>query len=210
MFDNLDRVVTPAGTAVYCWLSQPDTKFHTEGEYHVNVRVSQDEADGFIKNLKKMHKTWVTKVTKELGKKAKVKSLPIVEVVDDEGNATGEVDIKCKLKAQGKRKDGGTFEMKPRIFDAEGTPMNGSADPIGSGSTIKVSINPRAYYVPSIGAGLTFRIGAVQVIELVTYTAGGAGHEDFGFQSEDGFKVETFEEPATVTSDNNNDDDEDF
>ena len=35
---------TPKGTALYPWLTRPDTQFHPEGQYKVNVRMSKEDA----------------------------------------------------------------------------------------------------------------------------------------------------------------------
>ena len=51
---------------------------------------------------------------------------------------------------------------------------------IGSGSVLRLSVEPYTWTVPSMGFGYTLRLKGVQVLELVEY--GG----DVSFEAEDG------------------------
>ena len=44
MANDYIGVVTPAGTAIYPHLTQPDTKFNAMGEYKVSLSLTEDEA----------------------------------------------------------------------------------------------------------------------------------------------------------------------
>lgn len=100
------------------------------------------------------------------------------EQVDDE--ATGAIIFSFKMNATGKTKAGEVFTRQPAIFDAAGQPAKGLR--IGGGSTIRVSYELNPFYVPANGAGVSLRLYAVQVIELVEF-GGNAGY--FGFESEE-------------------------
>ena len=112
--------------------------------------------------------------------------LPIKAVEDDEGNPTGQLEFKFKLKAKGTRADGTEYETSIKLFDSKGTPITGP-DHVGSGSKIKIAAMLRGWYVPAIGVGVTLGIKAVQVIDMVAYTPGRTSASDFGFGEEEGF-----------------------
>ena len=172
---------TPKGIAQYPWLSKPDTKFNEEGEYKVNLVLPAEHAkpiviqinEAFTENLKEETK-------KNNGKDIKTANPPYTEELDDNGKPTGNIIIKFKSKAM----------YPPAIFDAQGNVMKDSN--IWGGSEIRVNGSIAPYYVPLIGAGVSLRLRAVQVIE---YVEGGSGSADrFGFEEVEGGFVQ--EAPA--------------
>jgi len=173
---------TPTGIAQYPWLSKPDTKFSEEGVYKVNLILPKAEA---IPLLKQINGVFAENVDKEI-KKAKGKDIkkanpPYFEELDDAGQPTGNVILKFKSR------------YKPAVFDAKGIPMVDSN--IWGGSEIKVNGSIAPYYTVLIGAGVSLRLGGVQVIQYVEGRSGGAEH--FGFTEEVGYEhkaPETFEE----------------
>ena len=94
---------------------------------------------------------------------------------DDTGEPTGNVIIKFKSKAA----------YKPAVFDAKGSMM--AKHNIYGGSVVKVNGSAAFYDSPSIGAGVTLRLRAVQVIE---YVEGSSGAGKFGFGEEVGFTAD--------------------
>ena len=179
---------TPKGIAQYPWLSKPDTKFSEEGVYKVNLILPKAEA---IPLLKQINGVFAENVDKEI-KKAKGKDIkkanpPYFEELDDAGQPTGNVILKFKSR------------YKPAVFDAKGIPMVDSS--IWGGSEIKVNGSIAPYYTVLIGAGVSLRLGGVQVIQYVEGRTGGA--ERFGFQEEVGYEhkaPETFEEVVKEAS----------
>lgn len=185
------RGTTPAGIAAWPRLTEPDRAFNPDGVYSVNLRLESDAAQSMITMIDRAHAEKVKETTEELRKKgnakAKVKESekPYRLVVDEDGNETGEVEFKFKLKALAGSKDR-QWSQKPRLFDSKGKPLGASVK-IGSGSTIKVGYELFPYYAPSIGAGVSLRVLAAQVIELVEFSGG--SFKDFGFQAEDGYEA---------------------
>ena len=164
---------TPKGMAQYPWLSKPDTKFNEEGEYKVNLVLPKKDAApvieqinaAFAENLKE-------EVKKNKGKEIKTANPPYTDELDDDNKPTGNVIIKFKSKAM----------YPPAIFDAKGNVMKESN--IWGGSVIRVNSSIAPYNVGLIGAGVSLRLRAVQVIE---YVEGGTGSADrFGFEEVDG------------------------
>jgi hypothetical protein len=116
------------------------------------------------------------------GKDIKTANPPYFDEVDESGKPTGNVIIKFKS------------QFKPTIFDSQGSVMTESS--IWGGSEIKVNAEVSPYITTLIGAGVSLRLKAVQVIK---YVEGGTSSADnFGFQTETGFVQPT--EPTAETS----------
>lgn len=177
-----ERFVSPKGIASYPYLTKPDTKFNTEGEYKVSLLVSGGDASKAIDFLTEQHKAAVSKAKKEnAGKRVKESELPFIE------NDDGTVTFKFKMKAKVTPKKGDTFEQKPALFDAKGKPLTGETK-IGGGSVVKVCYEVVPYYTAIAGAGVSLRLKAVQIIELKEYSGGGNA-ESYGFGEEEGFEA---------------------
>lgn len=185
---NYKKVLTPIGTASYPYLTTPDTKFVADGEYKCDLIVPADEAAKFIKIIDAEIAAAVEQARKDNPKHAKkitVKHKPYDDEVDDDGNETGNVVFKLKQKAKfTSKKTGKVYEKTIPLFDAAGkrvTDIN-----IGGGSKIRANVELRHYYsAVDKAAGVSLRIEAVQVIELVAWNGGGTA-ESYGFDSVDG------------------------
>lgn len=167
---------TEKGTAYYPYISAPDTKFDEQGHYKVNLCLSKEDAKP-VTDLIKAEILAGIKALQDSGKTVKKQApLPFEDEIDDEtGEATGNVIIKFKSKAA----------YKPAVFDAKGNMM--TKHNIYGGSVLKVNGAASFYMSPSIGAGVTLRLRAVQVIE---YVEGSSGAGKFGFGEEAGFTME--------------------
>ena len=193
------RFVTPAGIAQYPYLTTPDTKFNPDGDYKVNLEIDPTEITTF---LDEQHEAAVAAAKKDNpGKKIKEGDVPYS--VNDE---TGKVTVRFKLKAKVHPKNGESFDQRPALFDAKGKPL-GKDVKIGGGSKIKVSYEVLPYYTAIAGAGISLRLKAVQVIDLVEYSSGGSG-ESYGFGKEDGY--EATEETTNEFTDESQAETEDF
>tara|TARA_A100001388_G_scaffold272399_1_gene252643 strand:- start:1320 stop:2021 length:702 start_codon:yes stop_codon:yes gene_type:complete len=171
---------TPKGVAYYPYISAPDTKFDDEGHYKVNLCIPKEEAEPIIEQIKGELVAGI-KALKEAKPNAKIKQapFPFEDELDDDEEPTGNVIIKFKSKAA----------YKPAIFDSKGTPMMRSN--IYAGSILKVNGSIAFYNSPAVGAGVTLRLRAVQVIE---YVEGAVGATKFGFGEESGFTVDDQED----------------
>ena len=187
------RYTTPAGVAQWPRLNEPDTKFNKDGTYSVSLRLSKDDSEEIKEKMTTVLSEYVEELKTEKKGKIKVADLPIKDVYDDDNNPTGEVEIKFKLNAIGQN-GGDRWEQRPALFDSDGRPMS---ENVGGGSTIKVASEIVPYFTSMVGAGVTLRLKAVQVIELVEYTKSG-GFDAWGFSKEDGFVTEGCE-TASVT-----------
>ena len=68
---------------------------------------------------------------------------------------------------------------------------------------MKVALNLFPWYTPMLGCGVSFKIDAVQIIDLVEYSGKPTTPEGFGFEAEDGNAVseEQVEEVAPSGND---------
>ncbi len=178
------KMTTPKGTAVYPWLTEPNRKFDQAGVYSVNLRMTSEDASEFVNAITEILDHHHEDQTKEHKKKIKKADLPIIEVVDDQGNETGEIELKCKMKASYEY-DGKTITQRPLLIDAKRQPVGGDVR-IGSGTTMKCGVEIRPWYVASQGVGVSLRLKVVQIIELVEF---GGGTTGFDFDDEEGFET---------------------
>lgn len=185
---------THAGTFEYPFLFSPQTTFDPDGVYKVNV-IFEDSAqteelvdlvsEAFQKNLEE-----TTKRAKQR-KKTKPADLPFYPEINEAGEETGRVVFKFKCKAGGTRKDGSKWSKSLPVFDAKGRLIR--KDPmVGNGTLGKVSFSITPFYVAATGAGVSLRLEAVQILELVEYRSAGTA-DSFGFAVEEGFDSSQFD-----------------
>ena len=164
-------ITTPVGIARYPSLNRPDTKFDDVGVFKVNLEMSTEDAEPFLKQIEALFSEFVADKKRELKKdKLKLHAAPWEE-------NDGLTQLKLKVKAMGKSKEGETFSRQPKLFGADGQPLEAN---VGGGSKIKVAVVPYCWYTASLGAGITLQPKAVQVIDLVTWGDGGSA-VSYGF-----------------------------
>jgi hypothetical protein len=164
-------IPTPVGIARYPSLNRADTKFDEIGVYKVNLEMSSEDAEPFIKQVEAIFAEFLDDKKRELKKeKLKLHAAPWEE-------NDGLVQLKLKVKAMGKNKEGETFSRQPKLFGADGQPLEAN---IGGGSKLKVAVIPYCWYTASLGAGITLQPKAVQVLDLVTWGDGGSA-VSYGF-----------------------------
>ena len=80
------------------------------------------------------------------------------------------------------RKTQEKFSQRPMLFDAKKNPLPADVS-IWGGTIMKVAYQEVPYYTPMLGAGVSLRLKAVQVIKLVQ----GKSDQNI-FKEEDGFE----------------------
>ena len=199
---------TPVGTAIFPKLNAPDTKFKADGEYGVKLRLGAAESEAFIAKIEKELKAYwpvakaelEKKLTDAVGGPAKAKAkLALSEMkeadksfkpaYDDEGEETGEYEFNFKMPATYLKDKGKTTEkrlpMRPDLFDAKGKKLD-SAPEVWGGSRLIVAGEFRPFST-TVGVGISLRLKAAQIIELVL----GGGNRDaasYGFGQQEGFE----------------------
>jgi hypothetical protein len=175
------KIVSPEGVSKYAWLTKPDTKFDKDGHFKVNLVVSAEEAQPLIQQIDaEMKKS--AEIAKDKNKKAvKMANPPYETETDDTGAETGNIEFKFKRKAQIIASDGKVIPFKVAIFDSSGTPMTDTN--VWSGSKMKVSAELVHWYTAMAGAGVSLRLRAVQITELVE--GGSDNASGYGFDKVD-------------------------
>ena len=200
------QIVTPRAIAVYPWLNTPDTKFSSDGEFKVTLKIGPDEAQPLIQKIGEVIEDYRNEQTKKDPKVARYSDmLPYEEEVDDQGNLTGNFLFKFKQKAKIHTKDGRTIDMKIALLDAQRTPTDVI---VGGGSEIKVAATLWPYVLPTTkSVGVSLRPSAVQILSLVS--VGGSKMADL-FADEDGFVANSNSAPASAIDEEEDIDAADF
>ena len=197
-----DSRTTAAGIAVYPRVSgEPDTQFDAEGTFSTKIRFEATNEKGAAyaaelkaeidtrmkQTLAAAKKEYPAKVAEAKAKKAKPPKAPeLASTPYFEDEETGDITFTFKMRASGvSKKTNKPWTAKPRLFDAKGTPIVTDIK-LGGGSEIKVNFEPSDFYKPLVGAGVSLRLNAVQVIKLVEWAGGDA--KSYGFTEEEGFE----------------------
>lgn len=179
-------VVTPAGSALWVKVLEPEYRFDKEkGEYEAQIVVNpkDEKVAAYIAGMQKMADAALAEARENL-KPPKNKSVVARDVVtleyDKDGNETGNVIIKAKAKAIDF--DGNPFKVD--IYNVKGQKEDDWSTLIGNGSTIKLQAWVGPYYMANGNTvGLTAKLKKVQVLDLVSYDDAGFGDES----GEEGF-----------------------
>lgn len=205
MAKKYTRITTPKGTLAYPHLTTPDTKFNVDGEYRTKIEIPTAAAKALLEAIdKEAEAAYAEAVAENKGKKVKRADLPYA--LNDE---TDTVTLSPKLKAIAGSKDK-KWTQKPALFDAKGHPIKGDIR-VGGGTVAKLNLELAPYYTAQVGAGVSLRLKAVQILDLKEYGSGNAS--SYGFGEEEGFEAkapETFEEEAPAAATTSTSDGADF
>lgn len=197
---KLIKGTTPRGSFVYPALTKPDYGNEAfpqpDGVYKVNLRLSEEEAEPLIKKLQPI---WDQA---EVDGQAAFDALPVAnrkklkngfqmndmyetEYDKETEEPTGYVIFKFKMKASGENKKKERWTRKPGIFNAKGVALKNPPN-IWGGTEGKVSYEVSPYFIAGQGqAGISLRLQAVQILELVS--EGSKSASSYGFGEEDGY-----------------------
>jgi hypothetical protein len=177
-----------------------------DGEFSLKLigKIDDPDVQAFIAKWQPMHDAAIKTAEAEFKKlkvetRKKLKNVTVnplyTEIYDEETEQpTGEVEIKFAMRYSGTYKKGPKAGKKwyrrPDIFDARGNKMK-PAPSIWGGTVgrvaFEVGLNKEmepGYFIPATGAaGLTLRLQAVRVIELVS--AGSKDASAYGFDDEE-------------------------
>lgn len=203
---------TPRGKSMWAKVVEPDTKFNPLGDYSIDLILKEGDEDTqeLCADLERMVEEERTKVAEENPAKFKkmpeekpLSALPFREVEDEEGNETGELRFKFKMKAAFNSKNGGTHSQRPLVVDSKGKPILNIDEnnvvvnkdfKVGNGSEVVVHYEPYPYYMSSTKTcGVSLRLKAVQVMKLQEYST-------YDFDEEEGFEYEQKPKAAEVSA----------
>ena len=175
-------ITTSVGTAQYPWVNTPSTKFVPEGEYSCGIILTKQEGESIFKKVEAILENKQKEQAEESGKDLKdVKTYQLP--IQLEGDT---YVLKSKLKpVNGKSKDGNEYTRSLGLFDSKGNPWDREVI-IKGGSKVRLNIRPKAWFSPSLGAGVSLELLAVQVIELADGALSSQAAESFGFTEVEG------------------------
>lgn len=188
------KIMSPEGTLVWPHLNTPDDKFvKPDGVYHTKLAVERgDELNAYIDALGNELDRFIAANPKgikspQFGKK--IADFYDVEY-DDEGEETGRVIFKFKLKPFFGREN--EYSQAPKLFDAAGKRYDPLPN-VGNDSVAKIHGEMFPYYMESSKeCGISLRCNNVQVLELVEFStqdenpfSDESGEESFGEGGDD-------------------------
>lgn len=182
------RVISPKFTAMYAWLSSPNTKHNKDGKYQVSGKFDPKvpEHRAFLKTLMDLWKENVSASRAKFKPTKKDPEMKLTPCMHEEDDGTYRVNFaeSAFIMVDDKANPGTQkrIDLKPATVDASGQPTNVE---VWSGSIIKVALDVAPFYNGSLGAGLSLRLKGVQVIEL--RTRGSRDGASLGFGQESGF-----------------------
>lgn len=161
---------------------EPSTKFNKDGVYSANILLSKEEGEVLAEEIKKVR----TEQYKTYGKKTKVAELtrcvPYGIADEETGEETPDAEGRYILKTTAKAFiENGKAKVKIPVFDVKQNPVKDIR--IGVGTVARLSISLEGYSVAG-KTGVSVKLKAVQIIDLVEYGNGSA--ESYGFGDEDG------------------------
>lgn len=182
-------LVSPIGTALWPKLTEPETKFDPDGVYSVRLSLPEGspEAEQLITVINEAREEALN-MAKEQGKRGKIKEADppyMQEYEKDSDTPTGNLLFNFKMKASGTSRDGRAWSRRPNLFDAHRNPIKPEDIDIWSGTRLRVAYTADPFFVPALGAGVSLRLQAAQIIELVQ--GGERTAESYGFGEEEGY-----------------------
>ena len=194
---KLEKGMSPKGIAHFPYLNVPD-EYKGKKSFKTGLTVAAEFATPLVEKLTEMTEALrletVAKLTDETknGKDGKAKAaakkaladlgvnLPFEDVVDNEGEPTG--DIRFKFGSNADYEDAKTKKIIARKLPLFDSANKETKVAIWGGSVIKVAFDFAPYYMPSTNkCGVKLRMTAVQVI-----TPNTGGNKDYGFGEEEG------------------------
>lgn len=190
-----EAFTSPVGEAVFPWITKADTEYDPSGTFRTDLSVPFDDAQDFIAKLEKIRSDFIQ--TLPVNKQKALSPIPVYreeltrpeypedataeqkkEIRDSwEGEPTGNVLFRFKLKAHVDTEDGG-FDQEPTVVHAAtGEKVEG---PVYNGSVVRIRGQVVPYTNNAAGTvGVTLRMKAVQVVELVSTTGDGGFWTNF-------------------------------
>lgn len=177
------RLTTPKASFKYPKLIEPETRFSPEGHYKVTAVIPAEDAVEIADQLDTLFANHKASLKAQApGQKFKAVD-PSFGYEEIDGKPC--FSISCKMKAKGMDRDGRSWSAVPVLFDGSGKPVKDreALRTMWSGTTGRVSFEAIPFFSAALGAGITLRLKAVQIIDLVE---SGGSADSFGFQEEAG------------------------
>jgi len=187
---NYDKqYVTTVGVAKFPYLVKPDTKFDDRGLFKTDLILSKEDIQPIEDSAMELAKAFkASDVKNHPARKGWDYHIPILEDLDQDGNETGMGIARFKQAAAIRTRDGREIKKSILLFDSQGNRLT-DVNPY-SGTRMAVAYTMSPYANPTGKRyGVTFRLVAAQIIDLVEGT--GASADTMGFKKVDGFVKES-------------------
>jgi len=173
----------------------PDTKFDDFGRYEARGTCDPMLAADLADQLDQVWNKHKTTVLDQVRSNYRTHDLPW-GFKDVDG--VSRFFLKTKTKASGIDKTGKAWSRQVTIFDAQGNVVTDreSLNGMWSGTTGRISFSATPFFGAGIGAGVSLRLNAVQIINLQTKEGNTADH---GFKPEEGW-ASTAKAPAKASN----------
>lgn len=193
-------LVTPKGELTgFNAIFIPSTKFVKEGKYNADILLNATEGKKLFETIKEVRTAQFKNFKK--GKGDSVADITAIKPLATVNEETGEQELDSegrwilKTSAKAGIKEG-VATNKIAVFDAKGKPIKSCK--IGAGSTVRLKIDLVGYTVAG-KVGVSVKLLAVQIINLVEYKGAANGASFEGFEIEEGYEYDETEAEETPT-----------
>jgi len=177
-------ITSPFGTSLWAHLIEADKKFSELGDFKVNLKVGEAEAQGLIDQIqaeKEKALAFFQEEAKAEGKTAKAIAkikLSDIDPFEEDEEEEGVIIFKFKRKAAYVKDTGEIVHFDVPLVDATGKTIPDDKKPnIGNGSTIRVMAELVPYNMATSGVGVSLRLKKVQIKDLVEFGGDGPGFD---------------------------------
>lgn len=188
------RMVTPKGQIYYAKLREPDTFQGKVIGYTIQMKFNKEDTEYLLKEIERELEAGKEAIDLKPGQKWSKE--PMLGYHTDKN---GDIVFKFKTSTTIKTRAGDEVKRVVPIFDTKGNKVETA---IGNGSVGKVAFLLNPYWVSNFVNGVTLRLLAVQIINLVEY--GQQSADSYGFGEEQGYVAppeDDFEKAGTDTED---------
>lgn len=189
---------TPTATAVWPKLDAPDTKFATAEKPHGHFSIglilplSDPTVASMVEKLEELRQEALAEgqAAMKPGKKVKEAQYGWQNETDEHGAETGNVIINLKKAGGFTREDGTVVKFAVDVFDTKGNKIpKATLAKMGSGSKVR-AIFEAGKFSTGLGSGVSLKLRAVQVVDLVEF--GSRDASGYGFETNgDGFLAQS-------------------
>lgn len=195
--ENIKPIITPVGDALWAKITEATpSKFNPTPMYSMDIVYDPAEIAEFKAQVNQLLDEYYDEVHAGLNaakQKTLAKADPFKDHTDRDGNLTGNVVIKTKQYGQNMKGE----PVKLAIADASGAVIKNFKTLVANGSKVRAKVFPKLYHMGSTNqVGVSFRLNAVQIVELIEYQA-----KNDGFDAVDGYKAPETEDKTGFEDD---------
>lgn len=188
---EIKSCITPVVKCEWAQINKPNYKFDPAGVYSIDLIFDTKNAEhkAFLEKIESMVEEVYQNALKDAKPqlKKRIQRQDFATVLYDEAGAeTGFVKVKLKKNATGV--NGETLQIK--LFDSTGKEIKKRIN-IGNGSLVRAKIYLVDYAMPTGLVGVSLKLNAIQIIDLVEYKSDGGS---FPAYHEGGYAFEEEEE----------------